>query len=116
MQPRPLPVDDRRDREQRTARTKCQGGRMAAAAARGPRRRAHDFVTTACRFARTPLRPGAGSAAVNGEASAWRRRTVMTSCTLIAVAALAAVWSTPALTHGPSTTAALRATAPKPAP
>jgi len=40
----------------------------------------------------------------------------MTSCTLIVVAALAAVWSTPALTHGPSTAVALRATAPKPAP
>jgi thermitase len=40
----------------------------------------------------------------------------MTSCTLIAAAALAAVWSTPGLTHGPPTTAALRATSTRPAP
>ncbi len=89
---------------------------MAAAAARGPERLAHDFVSTACRFARGPLRARTASAALIGEASAWRRRTVMTSCTLIAVAALAVAWSTPAVTRGPSTTAALRATSPKPAP
>jgi hypothetical protein len=40
----------------------------------------------------------------------------MTSCALIAVAALAAAWSTPPLSHGPSTTAALRSTSPKPGP
>jgi thermitase len=40
----------------------------------------------------------------------------MTSCTLIAVAALAAAWSTPALRPAPPTHAALRATAPKPKP
>lgn len=40
----------------------------------------------------------------------------MTSCALIAVAALAAAWSTPALRPAPATHAALRATAPRPKP
>jgi thermitase len=39
----------------------------------------------------------------------------MTSCTLIAVAALAAAWSAPALRPAPPTHAALRATPPRPA-
>ncbi|HVV58659.1 MAG TPA: S8 family serine peptidase [Gaiellaceae bacterium] len=40
----------------------------------------------------------------------------MSSCTLVAVAALAAVWSAPVLGPAPSTHAALRAASPKPQP
>lgn len=84
---------------------------MAVAAARRFGRRAHNFVAGVRRFARRPLRDGDGSAALTREASAWRRPTAMTLCTLIGAAVLAAAWSAAAATHPtPPVRDALRAT------
>lgn len=95
---------------------------MAAAAARRPARPAHGTVTRVRRFAHAPLCGRGRSAPLGVEASAWRRRTGMLACALIALAALAAAWSPPtsaptdaALRTPPKTVAATRQAAAAPA-